>query len=272
MKRIIPYLFFMLLMTGCVKQADWPMPGEAPDLIAVEAILTDENKIQTISISHAVNGLNVIPPPVTGASVLVSDEDSVWQLISDTLHPGAYVSRTPFSARLDHSYRLEILVQGKFYSALASMAPGRLFNELRYKKNEQDNWYHIDWVASAFSADFPAMWEVLIDWSAVPGFEGMDPDQCRVRLLFYTLSTLDVSEIFAPAVEQISFPAGSIITERRYSLTTVHATFLRELLLETNWQGSLFPSTNANVSTNLSEGAAGYFGVCAVTELSLVVE
>jgi len=112
----------------------------------------------------------------------------------------------------------------------------------------------------------------VIDWSAVPGFETLNPDSCRARLLFFTLPTIDVSEIFAPVMEQTFFPAGTFITERRYSLTPGHAEFLLELMLETNWQGSMFPTANANVSSNLSSGAVGYFGVCAVTELSLVVQ
>jgi hypothetical protein len=89
--------------------------------------------------------------------------------------------------------------------------------------------------------------------------------------LFYTLKTLDVSEVFAPAVEEISFPAGTIIEERRYSLTAAHAEYLRTLLSETTWQGGLFTTPSANVATNLSAGATGFFGVCAVTSLSVTV-
>jgi len=43
------------------------------------------------------------------------------------------------------------------------------------------------------------------------------------------------------------------------------------LLLETSWQGGVFPSDPANVNTNLSEGALGFFGICAVNSLSLTV-
>jgi hypothetical protein len=43
------------------------------------------------------------------------------------------------------------------------------------------------------------------------------------------------------------------------------------MLLETNWTGGLFTVAPANVGTNLSEGAFGFFGACAVTELSVIV-
>jgi hypothetical protein len=78
---------------------------------------------------------------------------------------------------------------------------------------------------------------------------------------------LDVSEIFAPSVESISFPSGTKITESRYSITPEYAEFIREVLLETQWQGSLFNTTPANVTTNLSSGGAGFFAVCGVSSI-----
>ena len=131
--------------------------------------------------------------------------------------------------------------------------------------------FYIDWVANAFSSQEPAIWELLLDWSKVPGYENAGSAGCQARMLFYTLPTLDVSEIFAPEMEKISFPAGTIINERRYSITPEHAEFLREMLLETNWTGGLFSLANANVMTNLSAGAIGYFGACSVTSLSITV-
>ena len=272
MRTLARHILFLILLAGCVKEADLPLPDQSTSWIVVNAILTDEQKVQPVRITTPVNGLNEIPQPITGATVLITTADSLWILNEDPLKPGNYLTDSLFVAQLGHTYTLQISYSGNNFSAKAEMVPGKVFNELTYKKNENDSWHHIDWVASAFSVDNPALWEILIDWSTLPGFDTLDPATCRARLLFYTLPTIDVSQIFAPMMEQTSFPAGSIINERRYSLTPSHAEFLRQLLLETNWQGSMFPTANANVITNLSPGALGYFGVCAVTELSLVVK
>jgi hypothetical protein len=272
MSRAVLYIIIFAGLTSCVKETDWPVTGDLPGLMAVEATLTDEQKIHRIRLSKPAGNLNEAGEPLTGSTILISNDDSTWTFREDTSNPGDYISDTIFSARLDRDYLLQIYSGGKQYSARAGMVPGIFFHELRYVQNEGTGWYHIDWVASAFVTENPAMWEALIDWSAVPGFENTAPDSCRARLLFYSLPTLDISEIFAPVVEQTSFPSGTVITQRRYSLSPGHAEFIRQLLLETTWQGSLFPTTNANVITNLSEGAIGYFGVCAVTQLSLIVE
>jgi len=265
-------LFVLLFFMGCVKKTDWTFPDEAPVLMVVDGLLTDREEVQEIRLTRPVAGLNEIPEPVAGAVVVLSTDDSTWIMQEDSSESGSYLTPGVFRAQAGKTYTLQIFHEGSVFSAQAAMEAGRFFDELVYVKNEGDDLYHIEWVADAFSPTEPAMWEVLIDWSHLPAYATADSARCHARLLFYTLPTLDVSEIFAPVVETTTFPVGSLITEVRYSLTTQHAAYVRELLLETTWQGSLFPTANANVSTNLSAGGAGYFGVCGVTSLSLIVE
>jgi len=272
MKKTLLITVLFILLVSCQKATDWPIPDQKLNLITVDGILTDELKTQMVRIFHTVNQLNQAPLPVTGADVIISNEDSAWVMQEQPGKPGIYLSAERFIAISGKTYTLLIYVNGIVYSAKASMAPGSEFTELRYQKNENNDLYHISWVANAFNTDQPAMWEVLLDWSGVPGFEAADSLSCHGRMLFYTLPTLDVSEIFAPEMEKISFPAGTLITEKRYSLTNEHAEFLRDLLLETNWQGGLFDSAPANGITNLSDGACGFFGVCAVNTLYITVK
>jgi hypothetical protein len=271
MKLTYIIIGFCVLMTSCVKQAGWDVPGGASNLIAVDGILTSERKTQTIVINHPVNALNDTAVPVSGATVIIHTADSTWNLYENPSGSGKYQTPSGFPALLNKTYTLNIFEGSSVYSAKASMVPGTTFTQLTYVQDDKDTLYHIDYVASAFSSNKPAMWEVLLDWTKVPGYRNADTGKCKARLLFYTLPTLDVSEIFAPVVEQVTFPRGTRITERRYSLAPPHAEFVREMLLETSWQGGLFPTAAANVTTNLSAGAVGFFGVCAVNELSLQV-
>jgi hypothetical protein len=271
MRRILFLTGLIFLLQGCVKETSWPLTGSAPDKIIVDAIITDEVKTQQVKLSYPVSGLNQAPAPLTGAGVLISNEDSTWQLAEYPANSGIYNTSSSFFAQLQKNYTLLISLDGKVYTAKTTMTGGSLFGELRYARNDDNNLYYVDWVANAFSIRQAAMWELLIDWSGVPGYEQLDSLNNHARMLFYTLPTLDVSEVFAPQMESVFFPAGTRITERRYSLTTAHAEFIREMLLETNWAGGLFTVAPANVGTNLSDGAFGFFGACAVTELSIIV-
>jgi hypothetical protein len=270
MKKFVYIL--ILLLVSCAKETDWQPEASTDDYIIIDGIITNEGTLHNVYLKYSRKNLDDDIVPISDAVVIVSNEDSTWQFSEDLAEPGKYTSERIITALTGKNYSLLVLIEGNIYSAQALMAPGKAFSELSYKKNEENNLYHIDFVASAFEEDDPAMWEIYLDWSAVPGYENTDPESCRKRLLFYTLTTLDVSQVFAPLVEDVSFPAGTRIDQRRYSLTSEHAEFIRSLLLETNWQGGVFPTDPANIQSNISEGGLGYFAVCAVNKLSLIVE
>ncbi len=271
MRRVLSYTILVCLLQGCVKETSWTLKEGAPAAIIVEATITDQVKNQQVRLTFPVTRLNQAPEPVTGAGVLISSDDSTWQLDENPPKSGVYNTPPYFFAQLEKNYTLLVSIGNQVFTAKATMAEGSVFGELRYALNPDNNLYYVDWVANAFSTSDAAMWELLIDWSKVPGYADFDSIDNHARMLFYTLPTLDVSEIFAPMMQSVYFPAGTLITERRYSLTPQHAEFVRGMLLETNWTGGLFTVAAANVETNLSGGAFGYFGACAVTELSVLV-
>jgi hypothetical protein len=271
MKKIWLYILIVVSFSACEKKTDWPLKTQQSNLIVVDGIITGELKTQSLKLTFPVTELNAAPFPVTGANILISNEDSVFTLKEQPAGSGLYKSTFPFRALEGKNYSLLIFYGEQVLSAKTNMVPASPFSFLVYEKNEDTGLFSISWVASSFSTGDPSMWEVLLDWSKAPGYEHADSSKCNARLLFYTLSTLDVSEIFAPAVESVSFPAGTVINETRYSLTPEHAEFVREVLLETQWQGGLFNSIPANVPTNLSAGGAGFFAVCGVYTISQVV-
>lgn len=270
-KWILPALCFYMLQ-GCVKETVFTPSGELPAVLVVNAVITDEMKTQQVFLSTPARQMNGIPPAFSGASVLISNEDSSWHLREDPALPGCYLTPPWFVARQQRNYTLVIARGDSVWSAKSAILPGKPFTELRYRKDNASGLYCIDQVADAFNSTEAAMWEILIDWSSVAGYEGRDSLATHARLIYYTLPTLDVSEVFAPVMQTTWFPAGSVITERRYTLTPEHAAFFREVLLETNWTGGLFPIAPANVSTNMSSGAIGFFGACGVFEISLTVQ
>ena len=256
MKKMILYFLILLSFSGCEKKTNWQLKSQASKLVVVDGIITGELKTQSLTLTFPVTELNAKPAPVTGATILISDEDSVFNMTEQPAGSGVYKSVFPFLAREGKNYSLLIFYGDQVISAKSAMAPASVFNFLVYSKDEDSELYHISWVASSFSTEAPAMWEVLLDWSKVPGYQQTDSAKSKARLLFYTLSTLDVSEIFAPSVEKVSFPAGTTINEIRYSMTPEYAEFIREVLQETQWQGGLFNTIPANVPTNLSPGGA----------------
>src|SRR5210317_1380815 len=203
MKRYLKHMILLILLSACVKEAEWDAHMVGAEYIVVEAIMTNEYRVQYLHLHHNKLNLNDTKVPLSGAEVIISNEDETYQLIEDPEEAGRYITDTVIVARFSKNYSLLIYYNNRFYSAQSYMVPGKTFAELTYKKNDDDEMYHIDYVASAFEAENAAMWEIKIDWSIVPGYESLDPESCRRTLLFYTLPTLDVSQVFAPLVEQV---------------------------------------------------------------------
>ena len=272
MRKLAAYIFLMLLLTSCEEQITWDLHSSTKNTIVVDAILTDELKTQTIILSKPVESPNGQSQAVEGATVLVSSDQLVYSFHEDSLRQGTYHSDEPFSGVNDKTYSLLVTTNSKAYSAKAILPEAKDFSFLKYEKNPEDNKYRITDVATVFDPSDPAMYEIQLDWSSAPGYEHTNADSCKATLFYYTLPTLDVSEVFAPTLEKITFPSGTVITERRYSLTNEHAAFLRGVLLETNWQGGFFNTVSANVPTNMSDGAYGYFGACGVKGKTEIVK
>jgi hypothetical protein len=273
MQKLLTYLFLLIMLVSCEEQSDWDLKAGANDFIVVDGIITNELKVQTITIMKPVTTLNALPQPVNGATVLVSSKLLTQTFHEDPLHPGTYLSDKEFIGLRNQTYSLLITSGTKNYSSKAVLAPPvATFNFIDYQLNDDDNKYHFIRVPFPYNPSSPAMYEVQLDWSTAPGYKNENPDSCKAKLFYYVLPTIDVSELFAPGIETITFPYGTSITERRYSLTDEHAAFLRALLLETTWQGGYFNTASANIPTNLSAGAMGFFGACGVTEKTKIVK
>lgn len=271
MKKYFLFILIISISHSCEKKIEWNLQEEYNDIIYVDGIITNEYKKQIIKLTRLVNDPNEKPSPVSGAIVLIMFGESVYELKEEVANSGIYQTEDSVAGITEFPYNLRIIYEGNNYTAHSFMNKGLQFTPLRFYKINLINKYRITWVAAAVNPNKPAMYEILLDWSNIPPYNTQDPDLSKARLLYYTLPSLDVSEIFAPQLENLIFPEGTTIIEKRYSITQDHANFIREVLLETNWNGGFFGSTSANVPTNLSIGAAGYFAACGVTVDTIVV-
>ncbi len=270
MKRTI-YIGFLLLLFGCETQTNWNLQTEEIPLIIVDGIITNEIKIHEIKITRPVTELNAPPEAVSNATVAITNQDSTYLLDESTENPGIYQTDSTFRALSGKQYTLHIHHQGKQYTATTEMVPVMLLNALHYSFNSDTGMFKIDYVAEQYTTD-AAMYQIDIDWMHVPGFDTVDVSKKLAKIYYYSLPSIDASELFSPDKEKIFFPAGTIITETKYSLNDEHAEFIRTLLAETEWRGGFFDVVPGNVTTNLSSGALGFFGACSVTSLTFTVE
>ena len=268
------YLFFLLsvLIYSCEEVTDYEFSTEELQFIVVNGNLTNEIKSHEITINQPISNLNQPTLPVSGALLYVFDGDSLHALEEDLSNPGTYKTDEGFSAVVNKPYALLIVTSEKRYHASTYMLPVTAFKPLKYSFDEEKQLFTIDSVNQTFDRNESAIYEVQIDWSQVEGYENIEESKKKALLYYYTLSTIDISEVFAPEKEKVYFPAGTILVESKYSLTPEHAAFIRSMLLETEWRGGFFDVAYGNLKTNLSEGAFGYFSVSTVIRDTIIVE
>ncbi len=271
MIRFLLIFILSVVFVSCEKSINWDFDDNKINTIVVDGIIINVRKAHAIRITKPVSSLNEKPEPVSGAVVRLYNGDFVDTLKEQAKFPGLYFTDTTYRAVLNKTYRLRVDYAGKSYEAFARMIPVSPFRKLSYAYDENKNMFYIDSVAESFSSKESAMYEIIIDWSHLPEYQNKPLIDKTAIVYYYTLKTIDISQVFAPEKERVYFPAGARILERKYSLAPQHADFIRSLLSETEWRGGYFDVSQANVHTNISNGGLGFFGVCTVTRDTLTV-
>ena len=88
MKNLFSYLALVLLLASCEEQTDWNVQTGSNDFIIVDGIITNELKVQSITISKPVAFINDPAQPVSNATVLVSSNQSTYNFHENPSRPG----------------------------------------------------------------------------------------------------------------------------------------------------------------------------------------
>lgn len=263
MRSVIHFIFVFLFLAACEEKTDVPLSPEDTGLLAVEGVLTNERKNHLVKLSLPYRQMNGEPGPATGASVFIAT-DSVYALTEFPAGSGRYY--TPEGRAVSgKTYTLVIQYNGKQYFAQDSPVPVQPLQELEYRQNSGGYSLILNQ-----SGDDPYYIEHLITWrhtsACVPN------ESCEGIIFFYDLKTIDVNEIYKPDKAPFFFPRQTIVIRKKYSVSPAYRAFLRSMLSETEWRGGVFDVQRNNVTTNLSQGAVGFFAVCSVVSDTTVVK
>jgi len=267
----IVYILFMII-TSCEEKINWDLQIENVNTVVVDAIITNEVKHQHIHLTKPFTGSNDTAMPVTGAQVYIITDNLTTIFLESPNNPGHYLSDYPGAGSIDITYQLNIQFEDKTYTAEAYMIPVLPATIPTWQYDSNKDLYKINWNAPQYNPSELAMYEAIISWSHLVDSTIKDT-LTRARIKFYTLNTINVSyNIFPQDVEEVWFPKNSIAIVIKYSVTNEYGDYLRALLAEAEWQGSLFEEARGNLPTNISNGGLGYFSACSVISDTLIVQ
>ena len=266
---IIPVFF--LAITACEEKIEWDIQTEQVNTIVVDAIITNEVKYQHIHLTKPFTDQNDTAVPVSGAQVFIKTNNSMVLFLESPDKPGHYYSDYPGAGSIDIAYQLNIEFESELYTAETYMIPVLPANLPTWERDENTGLYKISWNAPQYHPSEQAMYEAIISWSHLVDTTLTDT-LTMAKIMFYTLNTINVSYIIFPQdQEEVWFPKNSKAIVKKYSVTDEYGDYLRALLAEAEWQGSLFEEARGNLPTNISNGGLGYFSACSVISDTLIV-
>ncbi len=263
MRNGIPAVLICLLITACEEPIHAPLSSVDTDRVVVEGMLTSENTNHLIKLSRPYKTQNENPVPITGAVVTITEGSNVYPLTESPVGSGDYFT-PPVRAVVGKTYSLLIQYQGNAYSAQDSPIAVETLHPLKYQKNKD-----LYTLTLNPSGQAPNFIRHTLSWANTGACtSGAD---CKGEVVYYDLKTIDVNEIYKPGKADFNFPLNTVVIRTKYSVSPSYKAFLRAMLSETEWRGGVFDVQRADVPTNLSGGAIGFFAVSTVVSDTTVI-
>lgn len=119
MQRITFIIAITFLFTSCTKEINIDLKTSEPQIV-IEGNITNEAGPYTVKISETVNFSDPNTyPPVTGATVIITDNISITDTLKET-SPGLYTTSV-LKGIPGTTYNLTIIAEGKTYAATSTM-------------------------------------------------------------------------------------------------------------------------------------------------------
>lgn len=266
MKNVLCILCLLILIcTSCSDEVSLSeinlSGGEMNFQIAVSGFISNEKEPCRIRLTKPVSVSDSIKPiPIEDASLVLKHGEDIWVFQYDSL--GIYYSADSIAGIAGEVYTLEVNYHGKTYIAEETMP------------FEPDDDFYLPFVYASRGALFVRashnfgynktnVWGIYYAYAESHTY----PKEELNYLLNFSRSTIITFKgslpqgIFQPEPSGHQFRV--LLTDSieiiKAEISNMYNKYLLDKLNETNWQGGMFSTISGNISTNLSEGATGYF-------------
>ena len=274
MSRYFWFLLLLLVPLGCTNPLDDPLPVSKPKMV-VQGWITDQPESHQVVLSTtAPFDSNQPTPKVTGASVMIINDNGTSYPLFESSKPGHYFTADTVRGVVGGSYTLKIVTtEGLQYQSLVEpllAVPTIQSYSCFPDENQQGIIGNTVLISFTDFADQPNFyrWRIYINGALQNKPENMalgvddfvDGNSLQVDLGFYESTSLDVFTI-----EQLS------LTEKGFE-------YLEQLTIQTLSLGTVFSPAPAPVPGNLfnvddpNEQVLGYFGASSLTSVTFVKE
>jgi hypothetical protein len=268
MKKIWIIGALALGLSSCTEVIDFDL-NDSQTRIVVEGEITDEAKSHLIKISESTSYyFTEDAPGVTGADVSISDGVNTWVLTEIDTLPGYYLTDPKVKGEVGNEYTLRVVHENQTYEAVDTMRASATIDDLFVVPIEDTlfgsgSYY---WIIM-FGQENPGVGDHYV-WDYYKNDTLMTH-----RLVDKAFGSDDFVDGASPAdgwpvftgLPLEVFDRGDSVTLEMRSVSADYFDFIIESLLNTAFRGGFFDGPPANVRSNVSNGALGYFRASAVS-------
>jgi hypothetical protein len=230
---------------------------QAEPVVVIEAILTDIKKPFVVKLTKSTSMTDIAGfQEIDSAQVFLS-KPLEWRIQLKKTATGIYECDS-MQAKVGETYKLEVLVDGKWYYGVEEMLPCKIVDSL-YTFNLSNSIVYKEGVYVMAKLSIPP--ENITYYRAVVSNNDSIYSEYSDLLLFETSFLKDETEVMLP----YSFTTGDSVVIYAYSISEGMFEYFSVYARIT--QGFIIPSNlpMQNPPTNLIGGAVGYFQVSSVT-------
>ncbi len=248
----------IIILSGCFKERiDLDYNQDQQKKVTIVGWINSLPEPQNISIRYTANYLGAeIQEPISGVEVTLSDGNQEFGMSEEK--PGLYVLPSGWRAKAGSQYHLEVVHRGKTYTATHKM---RISPEIENATHR---------LSRMASRDSSLKYETVFDFQEIPGegdayyavdYQVGSPAKDSIINGGYADDRFVDGQFFEDVVvteDDRLFDSGDTAIIEIHSIGLETALFLQDIETEI-YRGSPFDPPPANVRTNITGGATGYF-------------
>lgn len=271
--RIILPLFAVLSICSCTERIELELNDDQNRRLVVDAWFTSINKQHEVRLTETTSYYAPEEAPkVSGAVVKITGPDVDETLIEE--EPGVYRTSS-IAGTIGNTYTLTIEHDGETYEASGFMrdcapidAVMAEFEEAEGDVFDFDGWY----VLYINTQELPGLGD---DYMWLTYINGEPLRDTLSEIFFVTDQFYDGLYIEEADIEYLESPgeasAGDVVRIEQLNIGRDGFEVLNGIMNETQWNGGLFDAPPANVATNISGGALGFFGVAGAQDIAFTI-
>lgn len=269
MKKITYNLLILLVITSCTERLDLDYSDTGSSKLIVDGRITTDTMAHTVHLNRTVDYSAEDLLPEIGASVSILEGENLISLTETS--PGVYQTDSTVFGKTGTTYQLQItLSNGEEYHAETKINAVSTIDSIRFVR-ESFSFTNNDFYLLYFYGQEPPergnfyFWNLYLNDSLYNDtidearFESDD---------FVNGQYIFDFDIYWVDVEKVQWDTTTVTLEM-LSIPEDYNIYLIELFSETSWRGGPFDPTPANVTTNISNGAIGFFYGAAITRKTI---